>query len=168
MKRITSNQYRNKFIVKKRSKRKQTDGKSEEQEQAALCAWLKDKYPNVLYTVDLGGIRLSQNQKRIMSTRSRKGHPDLMFQEWFLDKYCGLAIEFKKTGVVVENKDGTLRKNKHLESQLSYLIALKERFHIAGFVCGIENAKAVISAYLEANSNSIATINKYIFPRIAP
>jgi len=101
-----------------------------------------------------------------MSTRARKGHPDIIFQEWFLDKYCGLAIEFKKTGVKVSKKDGTLRKDKHLEEQLKYLTALKERYYIAGFVCGLEDAKKVISAYLEGSTNSLSIINKYIFPKL--
>ena len=128
---------------------------------------MKIKYPNVLYTVDLGGIRLQKHQRRIMSTRSRKGHPDLILQEWFLDKYCGLAIEFKKTGVKVSKLDGTLRKDKHLEEQLQYLTALKERYYVAGFVCGLEDAKKVISAYLEANNNSLEIINKFIYPKMS-
>jgi len=153
----SAKQYRNKFVGRL----------SEEQEQAILCKWLKATYPNVLYTIDLGGIKLNQNQKRIMATRSRRGHPDIILQEWFLDKYCGLAIEFKRTGEKVAKLDGTLRKNEHLQRQLEYLTALKKRYYIAGFVCGVENAKKVISAYLEANSNSLGIINKYLYPKIS-
>ena len=105
-------------------------------------------------------------QRRIMQSRARRGHPDLMVQEWFLDKFCGLAIEFKKTGVKVSKKDGTLRKDQHLEEQLQYLVALRNRYWLAGFVCGVENAKAVIKAYLEASPQSLATINKFIYPKI--
>lgn len=156
---------------RKRLTPKQTINKyfrrTEEQEQAELCKWLKLKYPNVLYTVDLGGIKLNQNQKCIMSTRARKGHPDLILQEWFLDKYCGLAIEFKRTGEVVSNKDGSLRKSDHLLRQLEYLIALKERYYIAGFVVGLEPAKKVISAYLSAGPTSLAIINNFIYPKIS-
>jgi hypothetical protein len=139
---------------------------SEDQEQAILCKWLKHNYPDVLFTVDLGGIRLNMGQRRIMQSRARRGHPDLMVQEWFLDKFCGLAIEFKKTGVKVSKKDGTLRKDQHLEEQLQYLVALRNRYWLAGFVCGVENAKAVIKAYLEASPQSLATINKFIYPKI--
>src|SRR6056300_761058 len=84
---------------------------TEEQEQSILCKWIKVNYPDVLFTVDLGGIKLSQHQKRIMGTRCKKGHPDLMIQEWYKDKFCGLAIEFKRTGVKVSKADGTLRKD---------------------------------------------------------
>jgi len=139
---------------------------TEEQEQNVLCRWLKDSYSEVLYTVDLGGINLNKYQRAVHSSRARRGHPDIILQEWYLDKYCGLAIEFKKTGVKVSKKDGTLRANKHLQEQLEYLTALKERYYVAGFVCGINNAKKVIEAYLKADSSSLATINKYIYPKI--
>jgi hypothetical protein len=142
-------------------------GLSEEQEQTILCKWLKLNYPDVLYTIDLGGIRLQKHQRRIMSTRARKGHPDIILQEWFLDKYCGLAIEFKKTGVKVSKLDGTLRKDKHLQEQLEYLTALKERYYIAGFVIGLEPAKEVIKAYLDAGPKSLEIINKFIYPLIS-
>ena len=158
IKTITSKQYQQKYASK---------GLSEEQEQAKLCDWLKLHYPNVLYTIDLGGVRMdAKTAARVMKTRSKKGHPDMMIQEWFLDKYCGLAIEFKKTGEVVHNQDGSLRSNDHLRSQYAYILALKDRCWLAGFVCGVENAKAVITAYLEGNSKSIETINKYIYPTI--
>jgi len=156
-KKITAKQYQRMFKGKT---------PTEEQEQTELCRWIKKNYPDILYTVDLGGIRLNMGQRRIMSTRARKGHPDLIFQEWFLDKYCGLAIEFKRTGTKVSKRDGTLRKDDHLKSQLEYLTALKERYYIAGFVVGLEPAKRVISAYLEASSNSLAVINQFIYPKM--
>lgn len=155
---ITAKQFKQQFKKK---------ALTEDQEQAILCKWIKQNYPNILYTVDLAGIRLQQYQKSIMKSRAKRGHPDLMFQEWFKDKYCGLAIEFKRTGEVVSKKDGTLRKNDHLSEQLAYLIGLKERYYVAGFVCGLENAKKVITAYLEADSNSIETINKYMYPKMS-
>jgi hypothetical protein len=155
------------FTVKEYSKRITKKKRlTEDQEQAILCKWIKETYPNILYTVDLGGIRLTMGQRVIMKSRAKRGHPDLMFQEWFLDKYCGLAIEFKRTGEKVSKLDGTLRKNAHLEEQLEYLTGLKERYYIAGFVIGIEAAKRVISAYLEAAPNSLAVINENIYPKI--
>jgi hypothetical protein len=137
---------------------------TEEQEQSILCKWIKVNYPDVLFTVDLGGIKLSQHQKRIMSTRCKKGHPDLMIQEWYKDKFCGLAIEFKRTGVKVSKADGTLRKDDHLKKQLSYIMALRSRCWLACFVSGVENAKEVIKLYLEGDS--LEKINKKIYPKI--
>ncbi len=139
---------------------------TENHEQTLLCRWIKENYPNILYTVDLGGIRLNMGQRRVMKTRAKRGHPDLIFQEWYLDKYCGLAIEFKRTGEKVDKLDGTLKKNEHLEEQFAYLIALTERHYIAGFVIGIEAAKKVIAAYMAASPNSLAIINQFTYPKV--
>jgi len=157
---------RKKITAKQYQAMHKPKGLTEDQEQTILCKWMKLTYPNLLFTVDLGGVRLQPHQRRIMATRAKPGHPDLMIQEWFLDKYCGLAIEFKKTNADIFKKDGNLKKSEHTARQLEYLIALKNRYWLAGFVCGVENAKAVIKAYLEANDNSLATINKFIYPKI--
>jgi hypothetical protein len=162
MKPITPKQLKQIKTPKKRVKKTNT----EEHEQKLLCEWVKKNYPNVLYTVDLGGIRLTMGQRVVMKSRAKRGHPDLMFQEWFLDKYCGLAIEFKRTGTQLFKLDGTLRKDEHHEEQLSYLIALKERYWLAGFVVGLEPAKEVIKAYLEAHDTSLSIINKHIYPKL--
>ena len=136
---------------------------SEDQEQALLCKWIKENYPDILYTVDLAGIKLNQHQKRIMSTRCKKGHPDLIIQEWYKDKYCGLAIEFKKTDVKVSKTDGTLRKNDHLQKQYNYLMALQSRCYFAVFVSGLDNAKEVIKTYLAGGD--LKKLYKIIFPK---
>jgi hypothetical protein len=162
MTKLTANQ----FKALKRPKKRTNKNNTEEHEQKLLCEWVKKNYPNVLYTVDLGGIRLTMGQRVIMKSRAKRGHPDLIFQEWFLDKYCGLAIEFKRTGTQLFKLDGTLRKDEHVEEQLSYLIGLKERYYVAGFVVGLEPAKEVIKAYLEAHDTSLSIINKYIYPKL--
>ena len=144
---------------------------AEEQEQRKLCKWIKDTYPNVLYTIDLGGMSLTKAQRMVHNTRCRRGHPDMMFQEWYKDKYCGLAIEFKRTGEYITYQVGKRTgefktDNTHLVEQLNYIISLKEREWLAGFVCGIESAKKVIAAYMEADKRSLEVINKYIYPKI--
>ena len=71
---------------------------TESQEQALLCEWIKSTYPKALYVVDLAGLNLTPSQRIIYKTRCKRGVPDFMMQEWFQDKFCGLAIEFKRTG----------------------------------------------------------------------
>lgn len=144
---------------------------TEEQEQRNLCLWIKSTYPKALFTVDIAGLNLSKHQRRVHSTRCKRGVPDLMFQEWYGSKFCGLAIEFKKTGesvvyLIGPNKGKFKSDNRHLSEQLEYIVDLKNRYWIAGFVCGIENAKKVISAYLEAGPKSISIMNKFIHPKI--
>jgi len=136
--------------------------KTEEMEQAELIVWIKEKYPDVLYTVDLGGVHLTPQQRKIHNTRSRRGHPDLMFQEWFKDDFCGLAIEFKPTGKKLSMK--IILENDHLKEQWEYIQLLKQRGHIGGFCSGIFCAKKVINAYLEGTEKSLKIIDHYLFP----
>lgn len=159
-KRLSAKQVKNKYFKK-----------TEDQEQRDLCKWIKIKYPNVLYTIDLGGMSLSKTQRSVHNTRCKRGHPDMMFQEWYQDKYCGLAIEFKRTGEYVTYQVGPKKgefKNDddHLREQLEYLIGLKARCWLAVFVCGIDSAKKVIDAYMAAKNDSIDIINKYGYPKV--
>lgn len=162
MKRMNSKDFRAKYVKPKRVKPLGSCVPTEEQEQFALCEWVKHKYPNVLYTVDLGGVRLTPAQLGIMKTRSKRGHPDLMFQEWYKDKYCGLAIEFKRKGVKVLNKKGE-PKDEHISQQLNYLNELSNRCWFAVFVSGLENAKTVIDSYMEGKD--LKELNDIIYPK---
>jgi hypothetical protein len=136
--------------------------KTEEMEQAELIEGIKNDYPHILYTVDLGGVYLTPKQRGIHKTRSKRGHPDLMFQEWFLNLFCGLAIEFKPIGTKLTMK--IILDNNHLSEQWEYIKSLRERGHIAGFCSGKYCARKVLDAYLEANEKSLDIINHYLFP----
>lgn len=160
---ITSEQFRKQYSGRSNVKGKVQKKPTETVEQGQLIQWIKATYPNVLFTVDLGGLNLSKTQRIIHLQRAKRGHPDLMFQEWYKDIYCGLAIEFKRTGVKVEKLCQT---DTHFKEQLEYLFDLRERCWCAVFVAGVENAKRVISAYMEANENSIEIINKHSYPKI--
>jgi hypothetical protein len=138
---------------------------TEEQEQAIVIRHVKAKYPKALFTVDLGGMNLNKSQRRIHSQRAKRGHPDLMFQEWFGNKWCGLAIEFKRFNNKPYYKDGSFKKNdSHLVEQLNYINDLKARFWFAGFVCGHENAIKVIDWYMEGDISTIDSMSELIYP----
>ena len=161
---ITSKQFNSKY-------RKTSKGivrSTEESEQASLLEWFKLSYPDAFYTVDMGGVNLSPSQRSIHNTRCKKGHPDLMFQEWYKDLFCGLAIEFKRTGEVLNPSKfkGQTEKAIHLRDQLDYLLGLRSRSWIAGFVVGRVNAEKVIKHYFEAGPNSLEIINKLIYPKM--
>lgn len=158
---VTAAQFQKKYAGRANIKGKVQRKPSETVEQGYLIQWVKANYPNALFTVDLGGLNLTKTQRIIHLQRAKRGHPDMMFQEWYKDTFCGLAIEFKRTGVNVPRMVLT---DEHLKEQLTYLIDLRERQWLAVFVAGIDNAKRVISAYMEANETSIETIKKYSYP----
>lgn len=141
---------------------------TEESEQESLLKWIKIVYPDVFYTVDLAGMNLSPAQRKVHRTRRKRGHPDLMFQEWYKNLYCGLAIEFKKIGTILNESKfkGRSKEAKHLREQRDYIMGLRSRGHIAGFVCGRLNAEKVIKHYLEAGPQSLKVINQLIYPKM--
>ena len=143
---------------------------TEEGEQKQLINWVKTQYPNLLFTADLGGVRLPMGvRKKMKAMRCKRGHPDLMFQKAKKDNatimYCGLAIEFKKKGVVVKNKDGSLRKDKHLKEQYDYLLELQEQGWFACFAVGVLEAKNIIQKYLNDDWDIVMDFGEHVFPK---
>lgn len=157
---VTAADYQKKYSARTNIRGKVQKKPSESVEQGYLIQWFKGKYPEACFTVDLAGLNLSKTQRAIYSQRKR-GHPDLMFQVWYKDDYCGLAIEFKKTGINIPKMCIT---DEHFKEQFEYLLSLRNCRWLAVFVAGIDNAKQVISAYMEANENSIETIKKHSYP----
>ncbi len=157
---VTAADYQKKYAARTNTRGRVIRKPSESVEQGYLIQWVKANYPNICFTVDLAGLNLSKTQRAIYSQRKR-GHPDLMFQVWYKDDYCGLAIEFKKTGINVPKMCLT---DEHFKEQLDYLLSLRNSRWLAVFVAGIDNARRVISAYMEANENSIETIKKHSYP----
>lgn len=143
---------------------------TEEQEQMQLIRWVKAQYPNLLFTADLGGVRVHRGiRNKVKAMRCKKGHPDLMFQKAKRGNsgimYCGLAIEFKRTGEVIQKKDGTLRKNTHLKEQHDYLLELQEEGWFACFAVGVLEAKEIIQTYLNNDWDIVMDFGEHVFPK---
>lgn len=164
-KKFTSAQFRAKFKVGRSGSLVRS---TEESEQASLLKWFKLVYPNMLYTVDLAGMDLTPAQRKVHKTRCKRGHPDMMFQEWFRDSFCGLGLELKRTGEILNESKfkGNSKAAIHLREQMDYIMALRSRQWIAGFVVGRVNAEKVIKHYLEAGDNSLQIINQLIYPKM--
>lgn len=163
---ITAKEFREMVKPKRKLKKKlRVSVNTEEQDQTAICNYIKVRYPKILYTVDMAGVYIKDpSQRRIHKQRCKRGHPDMIIQEWLSDKYCGLAIELKKSDIVINQK--AIDKSNHLKEQLEYLNDLRERCYIAVFVSGFANAKKVIDLYLEGDLSKIEEINKYVYPEI--
>jgi hypothetical protein len=145
---------------------------TEQQEQKQLLNWVKTQYKDLLYTEDMGGVRLTMSQaKSAKKTRCRKGHPDLMFQRlhWGSDdnlKYVGLAIEFKKKKCEpIQKKNGGLRKVAHLQEQHDYLMALRKQGWLACFCVGFIEAQKLIKAYM-GSADDLEALEPFLFPKI--
>tara|TARA_R110001592_G_scaffold90231_7_gene265438 strand:+ start:826 stop:1200 length:375 start_codon:yes stop_codon:yes gene_type:complete len=120
---------------------------SEKEEHIKICEYIKGNYPNVIFTSESSGIRLSISQaKTLKKMRSNAGLPDLMIFE-ARKGYNGLFLEIKKIGTIIYKKDGDLRSDEHLIKQKQVLINLRNRGYLAEFVIGFENAKPIIDFY---------------------
>lgn len=129
-----------------------------------LARYLQLQYPNVIYRFDVGAdLKLTPGQaakhKRLHPER---GYPDLFIaessenidskdwngivREWGF--YFGLYLEIKTESNSPYKKDGTLKKDQHLEEQARMLEKLRARGYKAEFGVGFEECKQIIDEYL--------------------
>ena len=121
---------------------------NEEAEQIALCDYIREKYPEVIFNSDHSGLRVSHGlANKIKAMHSENGIPDLNIDEprggWF-----GLKIELKATGNSPFRVSGMLKDNEHLRKQWKMLMRLELNGYLAGFCTGFDEAKEVIHWYM--------------------
>ena len=68
-----------------------------------------------------------------------------------MDMFAGLYLELKAEGNSPYKKDGTLKKDEHLEEQNEMLENLRAKGYKAEFATGFEEAKKIIDDYLGNN-----------------
>ncbi len=74
-------------------------------------------------------------------------YPDLFIAKKSKD-FAGLFIEYKKDGTVLYKKDGSMRKNEHIEGQNRALQLLQTEGYYAVFSIGVKKTKKLITQYL--------------------
>lgn len=119
-----------------------------------IARYLQQQYPYVIYRFDIAAdLKLTPGQaakhKRLHPTR---GYPDLFIAEsQFGDGYCksfGLYMEIKTESNSPYKKDGTFKKDKHLEEQAEMLERLRQAGYRAEFGVGFSECKQIIDEYL--------------------
>ncbi len=122
---------------------------SEYKTHKAICDYIKMQYPDVIFTSDASGIRLTiGNAKKMLALKAKCKIPDLLILEP-KGGFHGLILEIKKEGAKVFKKDGTLYSNKHLEAQDKTLFNLIVKGYMADFAIGFDHAKEVIDNYMK-------------------
>lgn len=119
---------------------------TEKQLHKQICTYIKLQYPNVIFNTDLAGLRMTYGQaKDVKHLRSSNSFPDLIIYEnnWL---HSALFLEIKKE--TPYKKDGSLKKNEHLQAQNKMLSELRKRGYQALFVWSFEAAKKIIDEYL--------------------
>jgi len=111
-----------------------------------VANYLKYQYPKVIFHFDYAGLNLSKAQAgRMKAIQGGRGFPDLMILQP-TDEYHGLFIELKAASIF--KKDGTIKKDTHLQEQRDMLCDLTQRGYYATFGCGFEDCKKIIDEYL--------------------
>ena len=116
----------------------------------AVCSYIKLQYPNVIFTTDLSGLKLTIGQSvQVKKMRSSNGIPDiLIFKPNKI--YHGLFIELKKEGIKVYKKDGSFVSD-HIKEQFEMRLKLNELNYFTNFAFGFDEAKKMIDWYMSIN-----------------
>lgn len=122
--------------------------KKEEQLSKAVSRYLKLQYPDVVFTCDSSGIRLTIGQATALKAqRSVHKIPDMIILKPN-GEYHGLILELKSEDSSPYLKDGSLSKGQHIQEQNQTLTALLNIGYYAVFIVGFNQAKEVIDNYM--------------------
>ena len=135
--------------------------KKEETLHLRVCDYLRKNYPDVLFRTDFSsGMKMTPWQAA-KHKKFQKGRawPDLFIAESGVVRFKegnliinlrknGMFLELKADGVKLYKKDGTLRKNKHIEEQAEMLEKLRNENYYAEFAIGYKDAIEQIREYL--------------------
>lgn len=123
--------------------------KNEENLHLRICDYLRKNYPDVLFRTDFSsGMKMSPGQA-VKHKKFQKGRawPDLFIAE-SNNFASGLFLEIKAEDVIVFNRNGKVRKNKHLIEQDKMLKELRKKGYRARFAIGYNQAIFEIQQYL--------------------
>ena len=118
-----------------------------------VAEYLQLQYPDIIYRFDLvADLKLTAGQAgRHKHLHPHRGYPDLfiaMPSRLYGQAWAGLYIELKAEGKSPYKKDGSLRKDKHIEEQKAMLNKLTEYGYWATFGVGFDQCKKIIDEYL--------------------
>lgn len=124
--------------------------KKEERLQIAVARYIKMQYPNVIFTSESSGIRVSMGVAvQMKKQRSLHKLPDMIILEPSKG-YNGLCLELKNTYSDCYLKNGDVRQTKHIQEQAKTLQLLEYKGYKATFACGFDEAQRIIDEYLRS------------------
>ncbi len=119
--------------------------KPEETIHLQVCSYLRLQYPQVIFTSESSGIRLTIGQAvKAKKMRSGSKLPDI----WILEPnryYSGLFIELKAEPYTTSTGK---YKTPHISEQAETIQKLLDKGYFATFAVGFDEAKRIIDNYL--------------------
>ena len=122
----------------------------EESLQIALSRYIKLKFPEVVFTSESSGVRVSMGTAVKMKKQRSVGKlPDMIVLEP-KGKFHGLIMELKDGRDKVYSKvDGSFLKNKHVTAQIKTLRHLSAKGYYTCFVCSIDEGMSTVQGYMK-------------------
>jgi hypothetical protein len=121
----------------------------EESLQIALSRYIKLKFPDVVFTAESSGVRVTIGTAvKMKKQRSVHKLPDMIILQPS-GKFHGLVLELKDGRDKVYKKDGTFLNNKHVQAQLKTLKHLSKIGYYACFVCDIDDGMSTVAGYMK-------------------
>ena len=121
--------------------------KQEESMQIAVSKYLQLQYPNVIFTSESSGVRLTMGQAvKAKKMRSHGKLPDMIILEPRVP-YKGMCLELKREGEKVFKQNGEPFPG-HVAEQHRTLMKLSAKGYYAEFACGLTEAKLLIDHYM--------------------
>lgn len=139
--------------------RTRTRKKEEDDAHATICRYIAINYPDVIFTSDASGLRLTVGlRKRFSRLKSETGIPDLLIFEP-RGGYYGLMLEIKKAddNTVFSKKDGKLLNGQHIREQAVILDRLKHKGYATYFCIGSKMGIEIIDEYMKAEKTTTTT-----------
>lgn len=113
--------------------------------QLQICNYLRTEYPDIIFTSESSGVKLTMGQAvKAKQMRSSGKLPDL----WILEPaqgYHGLFVELKVDSI--HNKKGEY-KTEHIRKQAETIERLNDKGYYACFAIGFDQAIKIIEGYL--------------------
>lgn len=131
------------------SKYKNIKAQEEKKLSYMVAEFIKTQYPKVIHRFDVAAdLRMSINQASIIKNKllHEKGFTDLVIFEPSKG-YHGLLIELKKDYAEVYKKDGSYKKNEHLETQIAMHKRLRDKGYCVVFGLGFDDTIEKIRGY---------------------
>lgn len=114
----------------------------------SLATYIKLKYPNVIFTSDSSGVKLTMGQAvALKALRSDDKIPDMLV---FMPshEYHSLFIEIKTLDDAPFLRDGSLSTKKHIQEQAKTLSKLRRIGYAACFGVGLDNCMKIVDNYI--------------------
>lgn len=117
-----------------------------------ICAYIRKRYPWAWFTHELAEGLPASIRKRIKGLRSYRGVADIII---FMPRgdFHGMFLEVKKETEKVFKKDGSLRKDVHLQEQHDFLSLMRCLGFYAEFCVGDKDGKNQIDKYFSLSPN---------------